>query len=80
MKIMPKEQYVLMRNFMLANNIGINSKSDLFSWAKRIAKEREGACLCNDRPKCPCPQALGEIKIMGHCMCKLFGNGDGYKK
>lgn len=78
MKIMPKEQYVRMKNFMMDNNVGINSKHNLFTWARKIAIDHKGACICNpkSKPICPCLEALREIELDNHCACRLFGNNN----
>ncbi|MCK9600849.1 MAG: hypothetical protein M0R06_17540 [Sphaerochaeta sp.] len=32
-----------------------------------------GHCVCDKtRPVCPCPQALEDVKEIGHCKCRLF--------
>lgn len=73
--MMPKTQYIKMRNFMLENHIGINSRHGLFEWAKIIARKNNGKCPCNPKTRleCPCIQAIPEINQTGFCACKLFG-------
>lgn len=63
---------------MLAHGVGINNKHNLFSWAKKIAREYGGACICDpkSKPICPCLEAPREIELDGHCACRLFGNNN----
>ena len=44
---MSKIQYIKMRNFMLENKVGINSRHDLFIWAKKIAEEEFRKITCD---------------------------------
>lgn len=30
-------------------------------------------CPCaKERPSCPCPESIGEVRDIGHCKCQLF--------
>ncbi len=32
-----------------------------------------GCCPCDkNRPGCPCPESITEVKEQGHCKCRLF--------
>jgi len=41
-----------------------------------------GHCPCDqDRPDCPCPESVGEVKELGWCKCRLFWRDlDTYKE
>ncbi len=45
--------------------VGYNYLIDLY--------HKLGHCPCKkDRPVCPCPQSVEEMKAVGHCFCTMF--------
>lgn len=64
-------QSLRMLGFMDQNRLFVHPAHSLADRAEAILDA--GHCLCDiKRKKCPCTQALGEIKKSGHCRCKIF--------
>jgi ferredoxin-thioredoxin reductase catalytic subunit len=76
--ITPEVQEVINRWRYFANKHGIllsppSVISDIAFKAK-INTEYSGACICKryERPVCPCPECLPEVKSHGICFCHIF--------
>lgn len=63
-----------LRLFAVKNNLKLfNVKGSLYDRVRTITRIN-GACPCKtqERPHCPCPQAIQECKEKGECFCRVF--------
>lgn len=75
-----EEQYNRMLDFKNRNKLKINPLKTLKEWATYIIESRNGHCPCkNDRPICPCEEALSEIQDRGKCFCGKFFSPEKFK-
>jgi len=61
------------QRFAERNNLLFATWCDLDFKAKVVA-EYKGACPCKpeERPWCPCPEAIKECQEKGACFCRVF--------
>lgn len=65
----PQRRKILV--FAAANNLVIHPARGYDYYVE--AYQRHSACPCDTtRKDCPCPQAIEECKVDGHCLCRLF--------
>jgi len=71
------EQMNKMINFMKKKGVFLNPIHSLLERAETIVRIG-GHCICDEkRPRCPCSQALEEIKHNHCCFCSLFYDYEG---
>ena len=81
-QVTPEIQAVLDRwqYFANKNNILLAPTSVISDMAFKAKAniEYSGACICKryERPVCPCPECLPEVKRDGICFCHIFCSQD----
>ena len=73
------KQYKKMLKFRERYGLKTHPLKTLRGWAEVVVIK--GHCPCNpDRPLCPCPEAIEEIKKNGKCYCGKFFTPEKWEK
>lgn len=66
-----KEQITAIIEHAKKNNLFINPGSG-YSYALDAIRKFYHCPCDKNRPDCPCPESIEEVKTAGHCKCHLF--------